>query len=131
MKPRKTVLVNGCFDLLHPGHVHFLQEASEQGDTLVVGLNVDDSVIKAKGKVLRPLDDRKAVLDSLRFVDLVLPFKDTTAVGLVELLRPDVYCTGEEYKGRSPEARVVKEYGGRVHYIGRLGEHSTTNEGKK
>lgn len=131
MKPRKTVFVNGCFDLLHPGHVHFLQEAASHGDILVVGLNADDTVKQAKGKLFRSFDERKAILDSLRFVSVVLPFRDSTAEHLVEILRPDVYCTGEEYRSKSPEARTVAANGGKVIYIGRLGDYSTTKEGKK
>jgi D-beta-D-heptose 7-phosphate kinase/D-beta-D-heptose 1-phosphate adenosyltransferase len=126
MKLNKTVFVNGCFDLLHPGHVFFLKEASEKGNRLIVGINSDDSVKKLKGKLNRSLEERKFMLEACKFVNLVVSFNQDTATGVVEFLRPDVYVTGDEYRGRSPEARLVKEYGGQVVYVTRLGKYSSS-----
>jgi len=127
MKLNKVVFVNGCFDLLHPGHIFFLKEAAEQGTRLVVGLNSDDSVKRLKkGRLVRSLEERKFMLEACKFVDLVVSFNQDTALGVVEFLRPDVYVTGEEYRARSPEARLVKEYGGKVVYVTRVAKYSSS-----
>lgn len=131
MSKQKVVLVNGCFDILHPGHIHFLQEAADQGDVLIVGLNVDETVTKAKKVCHRPFADRMAMLYALRYVDCVLGFREQNACALVDMVRPDVYVTGEEYRGRSAEVRLVKEYGGLVHYVPRVEGYSTTTEAVK
>lgn len=118
----RVVLVNGCFDMLHPGHIHFLKEARKRGDFLVVGLN-----IQSKTKThYYSVEDRKLMLEALKFVDLVVPFPQDNAVHLIETFRPHVYVTGTEYKGFSPEARTVEEYKGKVFYVDRLGDYSTT-----
>jgi D-beta-D-heptose 7-phosphate kinase / D-beta-D-heptose 1-phosphate adenosyltransferase len=122
------VFVNGCFDVLHPGHVHLLREAASHGSKLVVGLNSDASVRRAKNRLARSFADRKTMLEACKYVDFVVSFSDITAIALVEMLRPSVYVTGEEYKGRSAEARLVKEYGGRVVYVPRLGDYSSSKE---
>lgn len=127
----RTVLANGCFDLLHPGHIHFLKEARKQGDLLVVAINSDESVKKRKGKLSRTFEERKLMLEACKWVDLVVSFNDETALGVVEFLRPDVYVTGEEYRARSPEARLVKEYGGKTVYVQRQGTYSTTETREK
>lgn len=129
MKLNKVVFVNGCFDLIHPGHIFLLKQAKEQGDRLVVGINTDDSVKKLKGKLARPLEERKFMLEACKFVDLAVSFNQDTALGVVEFLRPDIYVTGEEYRARSPEARLVKEYGGKVVYVPRVGAYSSTLTG--
>ncbi len=130
------VLTNGVFDLLHLGHVRYLQEARSLGDLLVVGVNDDDSVRRLKGP-LRPLvpgSERAIVLAALECVDLVVPFFDDTAENLVSRLRPDIYVKGGDYDpgatpgqpGYLPEAAGVASYGGRVTILPFLPGHSTS-----
>jgi rfaE bifunctional protein nucleotidyltransferase chain/domain len=122
---RPLVLTNGCFDLLHAGHVRYLQAARRLGRSLVVGLNSDCSVqaIKpqAAGLPPRPIvpeAQRAEVLAALKPVDGVVIFSETTASPLVEALRPEVYAKGGDYDlARLPEAAVVQTYGGRVELI--------------
>jgi len=133
---KTIVLTNGVFDLLHAGHVRYLQEARARGDLLVVGLNGDDSVRRLKGSArpLMPLEDRAVVVAALAPVDLVVPFHEDTAEELVARLRPDVYVKGGDYdpealvgeKGHLPEATVCRAYGGRVAVLSFLPGRSTT-----
>jgi D-beta-D-heptose 7-phosphate kinase/D-beta-D-heptose 1-phosphate adenosyltransferase len=123
---------NGCFDLLHPGHVASLQAARRLGDVLVVGLNSDASVKANKGPS-RPIltqAERAAMLSALECVDYVLVFDDPTPVGVLAAVRPDVHCKGAEYAppgGRPvPERAVVEAYGGRVAYLPLVPGVSTT-----
>ena len=95
----RIVMTNGCFDLIHPGHIHYLQRASALGDVLVVAVNDDDSVRRLKGP-LRPLnrvEDRIAVLSALQGVDYVVPFSEDTPAGLIEAIAPDVLVKGGDY----------------------------------
>jgi len=133
----RGVFTNGCFDLLHLGHVRYLQEARSLGDFLVLGLNSDESVRKLKGQG-RPLVqemERAEILAALACVDYVTIFSEVTASPLVDLLRPTVYVKGGDYAGaqsgipdmnRLPEAKVVQAYGGAVRLIAYLSRHSTT-----
>ncbi|HEU5369376.1 MAG TPA: D-glycero-beta-D-manno-heptose 1-phosphate adenylyltransferase [Ktedonobacterales bacterium] len=136
-----VVLTNGCFDLLHLGHVRYLQAARALGDCLVVGINSDASTrrLKGEGRPLVPQDERAEVLAALACVDHVTIFEEATAVALVEALRPDVYVKGGDYApegaadqnaavdyARLPEAAPVLAYGGRVRLIPYLPDHSTT-----
>jgi rfaE bifunctional protein nucleotidyltransferase chain/domain len=122
---RPLVLTNGCFDLLHAGHVRYLQVAKTLGRSLVVGLNSDRSVqtIKpaAPGFPPRPIvpeAQRAEVLAGLRSVDGVVIFAETTATALVEALQPDVYVKGGDYQIETlPEAAVVLAYGGKVELV--------------
>jgi D-beta-D-heptose 7-phosphate kinase/D-beta-D-heptose 1-phosphate adenosyltransferase len=126
---RTVVLTNGCFDLLHRGHVTYLSRAKTLGDVLVVGLNSDASVARLKGpeRPLTPLDDRAHVLAALSGVDLVVPFEEDTPVELVRAVRPDVFVKGGDYtREMLPEARVVEELGGRVELLPYVEERSTT-----
>jgi D-beta-D-heptose 7-phosphate kinase / D-beta-D-heptose 1-phosphate adenosyltransferase len=122
---RKVVFTNGCFDVLHAGHVQCLREAKEQGDVLVVGLNSDASVHRLKGPA-RPVmrqDDRAAMLAALGCVDRVVIFDADTPTELVRVLRPDVLVKGGEYEDR-PIAG--EEHAGRVHLVEMLPGRSTT-----
>jgi D-beta-D-heptose 7-phosphate kinase/D-beta-D-heptose 1-phosphate adenosyltransferase len=114
---RKIVFTNGCFDILHSGHVTFLQQARELGDVLIVGVNSDDSVRRLKGET-RPINsqaERVAVLAALEAVDHVVLFDEDTPERLVSQLRPDVHVKGSDYTiDRLPEARIVESYGGQV-----------------
>jgi D-glycero-beta-D-manno-heptose 1-phosphate adenylyltransferase len=134
---RRVVFTNGIFDLLHLGHLRYLESARALGDLLIVGLNSDSSTRRLKGP-LRPLvpqDERAAMLLGLRPVDSVTIFDESTAETLVAALEPEVYVKGGDYvlsaAGESsgkvlPEARVVQQYGGRVELIPYLPGHSTT-----
>src|SRR5271168_1411512 len=114
---------NGCFDLLHAGHVRSLQAASSHGDVLVVGLNSDSSVrsLKGAGRPLLPQQDRALLLAALECVDHVLVFDDLTPTAILQQLRPDVHCKGADYappNGRPiPEQAVVEAGGGRVVFL--------------
>lgn len=118
----RVVLTNGCFDLLHVGHVRYLRAARALGDRLVVALNDDDSVAALKG-VGRPIvraAERAELLTALRAVDMVTIFDGPTAERVVEALRPDVYTKGGDYGGRAPEppeARIAIALGAEVRYL--------------
>ena len=124
------VFTNGCFDILHAGHVRYLTAAAMMGDFLVVGMNSDASVRRLKGEG-RPIvsgADRAEVLDALRAVDIVTIFDEPTAEELVRLVRPDVYVKGGDYSlDTLPEAKIVQAAGGRVEFIPFVEGHSTTN----
>jgi rfaE bifunctional protein nucleotidyltransferase chain/domain len=114
---RKVVFTNGCFDLLHVGHIRCLKEARQHGDLLIVGVNDDQSTrrLKGPGRPYMAQEDRAEILASLRCVDLVVIFSERTAERLVEALRPDVYVKGGDYSVEQlPEAKIVTECGGEV-----------------
>jgi D-beta-D-heptose 7-phosphate kinase/D-beta-D-heptose 1-phosphate adenosyltransferase len=126
---QKVVFTNGCFDVLHAGHVQYLQAARAQGDTLVVGVNSDSSVRHLKGpdRPLNPLEARVQVLAALQAVDYVTVFDQATPIELIKALRPDVLVKGADYrKDEVVGAELVESYGGRV-YLAQLREgYSTT-----
>ena len=133
----RGVFTNGCFDLLHLGHVRYLQEARALGDFLILGLNSDNStrLLKGPGRPLVPENERAEILAALTCVDYVTIFPEPTAGPLVALLQPAIYVKGGDYAGadgsapdvtRLPEAKVVQEYGGTVRLIPYLPHHSTT-----
>jgi D-beta-D-heptose 7-phosphate kinase/D-beta-D-heptose 1-phosphate adenosyltransferase len=125
----RIILTNGCFDLLHAGHVRYLKAARELGDMLVVGLNSDASVRRLKGPG-RPINseyDRAEVLEALACVDVVVVFAEDTPVRLVAAARPDVYVKGGDYDVATlPEAPIVHSYGGEVRILPYLDGRSTT-----
>jgi D-beta-D-heptose 7-phosphate kinase/D-beta-D-heptose 1-phosphate adenosyltransferase len=123
------VFTNGVFDLLHRGHVDSLAAARAKGGRLVVGVNDDASVTRLKGKArpLAPLADRMAVLDSLRAVDLVVPFAEDTPEELIRALRPDVLVKGADYAvDQVAGGDFVRSYGGRVETIALTPGRSTS-----
>lgn len=126
---QRIVFTNGCFDILHAGHVRYLEEAHALGDCLVLGLNTDASVRRLKGET-RPVNtelDRAAVTGALAAVDYVVLFDEPTAETLIEKVRPAVYVKGGDYTRETlPEARVVEKYGGEVHFIDLVPGRSTT-----
>ena len=126
---RPLVLTNGCFDILHAGHVHYLAQARTLGRTLVVGLNSDQSVRRLKGES-RPLNGEAAraeVLAALRAVDGVVIFEEATATALVEAIKPDIYVKGGDYRVEDlPEAVAVEKNGGRVALVPVTWQVSTT-----
>ena len=127
---KAIVWTNGCFDLLHAGHVHFLQGCRAKGDFLVVGLNTDDSIrgLKGEGRPVLPLQDRAVVLAGLEAVDLVVPFSASTPMAEIERLQPDILCKGEDYANKVVVGReLVEGYGGRVELVELVPGVSTTN----
>jgi rfaE bifunctional protein nucleotidyltransferase chain/domain len=125
---RTIALANGCFDVLHVGHVRYLQGAREQADVLVVGVNADASVRKLKGPG-RPVlgeQDRALLVAAVRAVDHVVVFAEDDVTGLLLALRPDVHCKGTDYTPETvPERDVVRSYGGRVAIVGDPKDHDT------
>ena len=126
---QRVVFTNGCFDLLHPGHISLLHQAGALGDKLIVGLNTDASIRRLKGND-RPIlaeQDRAAILSALACVDLVVCFDEDTPLNLIEKLQPDVLVKGADYKPEQVVGRdVVESYGGTVKLVSLLEGYSTT-----
>jgi D-beta-D-heptose 7-phosphate kinase/D-beta-D-heptose 1-phosphate adenosyltransferase len=128
-REKRIVFTNGCFDILHPGHVDLLAKARALGDMLVVGLNDDDSVrrLKGEGRPFTGEGDRAEILLALVSVDFVTVFGEDTPLETIEALRPDVLVKGAEYAhGEIVGARFVEEHGGRVERVDMLPGYSTT-----
>jgi rfaE bifunctional protein nucleotidyltransferase chain/domain len=129
-KGRTIAFANGVFDVLHVGHVRYLQDASKEADILVVGVNSDDSVRAIKGPT-RPLvteRERAELVSAIRGVSFVTIFNDASPARLIGAMKPDVHCKGTDYTADSvPEAEIVKSYGGRVAIVGDPKDHSTTD----
>ncbi len=126
----KVVFTNGCFDVLHRGHVELLRFAKGLGDVLVVGLNTDDSVRRLKGpdRPINALEDRAAVLLALKWVDFVVPFPEDTPERVIRELRPDVLVKGGDYTLEEiVGAKFVLSYGGKVEIFPYLEGYSTTS----
>lgn len=124
-----VVFTNGCFDILHVGHVRYLEAAKALGDYLVVGVNTDESVKRLKGdeRPLNPESDRAEVLAALESVDFVTLFPEDTPVETIALLHPDIHVKGGDYEEEDlPEATVVRSYGGEVVIIPLVEGRSTT-----
>ena len=126
----KTVaLANGCFDLLHVGHVRYLQAARAEADILIVGVNGDASVRKLKGgnRPLQTEQDRARLVAALYAVDWVVIFPEDTVENLLLALKPDVHCKGTDYTEETvPERHIVKSYGGRIAIVGDPKDHDTS-----
>jgi len=124
---KRIVLANGCFDLLHVGHIRYLQAARELGDVLFVGINSDAAVarLKGKGRPLMPAAERAEILMSLRAVDHVVVFEEDTADRLIASLKPNVHAKGTDWSGVLPEEATVRKIGGRVAFVGDPKDHST------
>jgi D-glycero-beta-D-manno-heptose 1-phosphate adenylyltransferase len=125
----RIVFANGCFDLLHVGHVRYLEAARSLGDLLVVGVNGDEQVrrLKGEGRPYVPERERAETVASLRAVDYVTVFHEPTVTELLLALRPDIHAKGTDYTEESvPEREVVRSYGGRVQIVGDPKEHSST-----
>jgi len=119
---------NGCFDLLHVGHVRYLAAAAQEADLLIVAINDDQTVraLKGEGRPILPAADRAELVAALRCVDLVVVFPEPTVGPLLEAIRPDVHCKGTDYTLDSvPERDVVRSYGGRIAIVGDPKDHST------
>ena len=125
----KIILTNGCFDLLHVGHVRYLHAAKQLGDRLVVALNSDSSAraLKGEGRPRVPQDERAEILAAFADVDAVIIFDELDVRKLIRLLRPDVHAKGTDYTAESvPERDEVIACGGRVEIVGDPKDHSTT-----
>ena len=127
---KKLVFTNGCFDIIHPGHIHVLSKAKSLGDILVVGLNSDKSVKKLKGKE-RPFineSDRSKILLSLKYVDYVIIFDELTPRDIIEKIKPDTLVKGGDYKVNDiVGSKFVKDSGGRVEIVKFLEGYSSSN----
>ncbi len=127
---QRVVFTNGCFDLLHPGHIAGLRAARALGDILVVGLNSDESVRELKGTSRPVMSEgaRAEMLAELRCVDHVVIFTDSAPTALLQALRPDVYVKGADWEGKPlPEADIVRANGGDVAFIDLVSGYSTTS----
>jgi len=126
---QQVVFANGCFDMLHVGHVRYLQGAKDLGGILIVAINSDESVrrIKGDGRPLMPEDERAEIVAALACVDFVTVFSDPTVNNLLLTIKPDVQAKGTDYTVDTvPERETVRSYGGRVAIVGDPKDHSTT-----
>lgn len=125
----RIVLANGCFDVLHVGHVRYLAGARQLGDILIVGINSDEQVAiqKGPGRPILPANERAEIVAALESVTYVTIFEEPTVEQLLLALRPDVHAKGTDYTTDSvPERDVVRSYGGQVAIVGDPKDHSTT-----
>ena len=121
-------LANGCFDLLHVGHVRYLRGAKREADRLLVAVNDDASVraLKGEGRPILPASDRAELVAAVGVVDVVVIFSGTTVAEILELVHPDVHCKGTDYTVETvPEREVVRASGGRTAIVGDPKDHST------
>jgi rfaE bifunctional protein nucleotidyltransferase chain/domain len=125
---RRVAFANGCFDLLHVGHVRYLQAAAREADLLVVGVNDDESVraLKGEGRPVTPGAERAEIVAAVLGVDYVTLFPGPTVARLLTRLKPDVHCKGTDYTVETvPERDVVRAYGGRIAIVGDPKDRST------
>lgn len=129
LQNKKLVFTNGCFDLIHPGHVDYLEKAKKLGEILIVGLNTDDSIQKLKGKG-RPINNflfRSRILAGLTSVDFIIPFKEETPLSLIKKICPEILVKGDDYeKEKIVGFQEVIEMGGEVKTLPFLPGYSTT-----
>jgi D-glycero-beta-D-manno-heptose 1-phosphate adenylyltransferase len=126
----RVILANGCFDLLHVGHVRYLHAARQLGGRLIVAINSDESVrsLKGEGRPIMPAEERAEILAALADVDAVVIFGEKDVRALIRELRPDVQAKGTDYTAESvPERDVVVECGGKVAIVGDPKDHSATD----
>ena len=124
---RRIAFANGCFDLLHVGHVRYLQAAAAEADRLIVAVNDDAAAsLKGPGRPIMKAADRAELVAALRGVDYVVIFPEATVTPLLVLLQPDVHCKGTDYTADTvPERETVRAYGGRIAIVGDPKDHST------
>lgn len=127
---KSLVFTNGCFDILHIGHIHYLDKASQMGDYLVVAINSDLSVKKLKGRQ-RPVNnerDRMEIIAALEMVDFVTMFDETNCISIIKEVKPDIYVKGGDYTAETlPEWPAVAAYGGKLELINLVQERSTSD----
>lgn len=127
---KRIVFTNGCFDILHSGHVNYLNRAKELGDVLIVGLNSDASIKRLKGseRPINPLEDRMEVLSGLSAIDHIIAFEEDSPVALIKAAKPHIYAKGGDYsKETLPEAKLVEDLGGKIEFVPLVPDHSTTS----
>ena len=124
---RTIAFANGCFDLVHVGHVRYLQAAAAEADRLIVAVNDDEMAgRKGAGRPILPASDRAEIVAAIRGVDYVVVFDEPTVAPLLTLLKPDVHCKGTDYTPETvPERETVAAYGGRIAIVGDPKDHST------
>lgn len=126
----KTIVFgNGCFDLVHVGHIRYIEAARELGDLLVIAVNTEASIRANVGreKPINPCEKRMEVMAALEAVDFVIPLEEATPVALLELLRPDIQAKGTDYSlDAMPERETVEKIGGRIAFVGDEKQHSST-----
>ena len=128
-KGEKIILANGCFDLIHAGHIRYLQGAKALGDVLIVGINSDEQValLKGHGRPFMPESERAEIISALRCVDFVTIFPEPTVTELLLAVKPDFHAKGTDYTEETvPERDVVLSYGGKVAIVGDPKDHSST-----
>ena len=128
VKGQTLALANGCFDVIHVGHVRYLNGAAAEADRLVVAVNDDRSVksLKGSGRPVLPAEERAELVAAFRVVDYVVLFSEPTVDKLLNALRPDVHCKGTDYTVETvPEREIVRAYGGRIAIVGDPKLHST------
>ncbi len=126
---KTLVFTNGCFDILHVGHIRCLRGARELGDILIVAVNSDASVraLKGEGRPFTPQEERLEIIAALEMVDYVTLFETRTVAPLLKLLKPDIHAKGTDYTAETvPERTVVREYGGRVAIVGDPKNHDAS-----
>jgi len=129
---KKIIFTNGCFDILHTGHIRLLKKSKSFGDVLILGLNTDNSIRTLKGKD-RPInnqEDRAEILANLNYVNYIVFFEENTPENLISLLKPDIHVKGGDYdplnQQSMPEAKIVQKYGGKIKIVKLLKGKSTT-----
>lgn len=126
---KKIVFTNGCFDILHRGHIEYLAKGKELGDILIIAVNSDQSVkqLKGKNRPINKLEDRMFILASLSFVDFVTYFEELNPIEILKKIKPDIHIKGGDYsKEKLPEKEVVESYGGQIYIIPFIEGYSTT-----
>jgi rfaE bifunctional protein nucleotidyltransferase chain/domain len=126
---KRIILANGCFDLIHAGHVRYLAGAKALGGELLVAINSDRQVrlLKGEGRPAMPEDERAEIIAAFRFVDAVTVFGEPTVEEVIRLVRPDVHAKGTDYTADSvPEREIVRSYGGQIAIVGDPKDHSST-----
>ncbi len=126
---KRIVFTNGCFDILHSGHIQYLNQAKAQGHVLIVGINSDSGVRRLKGptRPINTLEERAQVLSALSCVDHIIPFDEDIPFSLIRLIQPDIFVKGGDYtRDKLPEAALVEEMGGMVHILPYIENHSTS-----
>ena len=127
---KKIVFANGCFDVLHVGHIRYLEGAKSLGDILIVGINSDKSELQLKGigRPVMPEEDRIEIVAALKCVDYVVPFSDLTVENLLRTIKPAIHAKGTDYTTETvPERDILLSYGGQVAITGDRKDHSTTD----
>ena len=129
-KDKKVVFTNGCFDIIHKGHIDYLSKAAKLGDIMVLGLNSDESISRIKGdkRPIMPFEDRGTILSALGFIDFVVPFEEDTPYELIKEIVPDILIKGKDYDAKDIVGYdIVTANGGKVETIELTPGKSTTN----